>query len=162
MDDAEYLWEPVPECWTIRLVDGRWQGDVGPDGTEFSAPDPPPFTTIAWRLWHLGAADLPGWPPADVPDGPSFVTAWFQTPPSCEVGAVGAADEAVALLDRNWERFATRVGQFSDEELAAPMGPAAGQWADASLHGLLLHVVDELIHHGAEVALLRDLYARRP
>jgi hypothetical protein len=24
---------------------------------------------------------------------------------------------------------------------------------------LLLHVADEIIHHGAEVALLRDLYA---
>ncbi len=27
---------------------------------------------------------------------------------------------------------------------------------------LLLHINRELIHHGAEIALLRDLYAHRP
>jgi hypothetical protein len=40
-------------------------------------------------------------------------------------------------------------------ELGATFGPfAKSNWGD-----LLLHVADELIHHGAEVALLRDLFA---
>jgi hypothetical protein len=29
------------------------------------------------------------------------------------------------------------------------------------LSGLALHVLDEVIHHGAEIGLLRDLYAHR-
>jgi hypothetical protein len=49
LTDDEYLWEPVPDCWTIRLQpDGRYRADwavpLSPTG---------PFTTIAWRLWHL-------------------------------------------------------------------------------------------------------------
>jgi hypothetical protein len=37
-------------------------------------------------------------------------------------------------------------------------------WAGAANHrtiDLALHVLDEVIHHGAEVGLLRDLYFRR-
>ena len=49
LTDDEFFWEPVADCWTVRLgADGRWHGDYAePD------PDPPPFTTIAWRLVHL-------------------------------------------------------------------------------------------------------------
>ncbi len=46
--------------------------------------------------------------------------------------------------------------------MAAELGPAFGPWAESNKADSLLHVVDELIHHGAEVALLRDLYAATP
>jgi len=62
MTDDEYLWEPVPGCWSIRrraagpgpaaafLVGaGEWGRDFAP----FPHPWPPPFTTLAWRLVHL-------------------------------------------------------------------------------------------------------------
>src|SRR6185436_2248593 len=45
LTDDEYLWEPVPGCWTVRH-----------DGTvdfDYPTPEPPPFTTIAWRLAHI-------------------------------------------------------------------------------------------------------------
>ena len=44
LTDEEYFWAPVPNCWTLH-----------PDGTidfEYPAPEPAPFTTIAWRLAH--------------------------------------------------------------------------------------------------------------
>ncbi|PQM46482.1 hypothetical protein C1Y40_03343 [Mycobacterium talmoniae] len=44
LTDDEYRWEPVPGCWTLH--------DDGIDHA-FPAPQPPPFTTIAWRLVHL-------------------------------------------------------------------------------------------------------------
>jgi hypothetical protein len=49
LTDDEYRWEPVPGCWTVhRDRSGAWVIDYAePD------PDPPPFTTIAWRLVHL-------------------------------------------------------------------------------------------------------------
>jgi hypothetical protein len=62
MTDEEYRWEPVPDCWSIRprssgpgpratgLAGG---GEWGREGAD-TPPSPPPFTTIAWRLGHLG------------------------------------------------------------------------------------------------------------
>ena len=61
MTDEEYLWEPVPGCWSVRrradgpgldatelLGAGEWGRD-----SAWPAPEPPPFTTIGWRLVHL-------------------------------------------------------------------------------------------------------------
>ncbi len=58
LTDAEYLWEPVPGCWSIRprgeavsamaAGAGDWVADI-----EFPEPDPAPVTTIAWRLGHI-------------------------------------------------------------------------------------------------------------
>ena len=48
LTDTEYFWEPVPSCWTIRRAgSGKYLADRS-DSTGI-----PPFTTIAWRLWHL-------------------------------------------------------------------------------------------------------------
>jgi hypothetical protein len=42
--------------------------------------------------------------------------------------------------------------------LARPCGPAEGPWASASMAELVFHINREMLHHGAEIALLRDLY----
>ena len=44
-----------------------------------------------------------------------------------------------------------------DRAARAGLGP----YAESSKADLALHVLDEVIHHGAEVGLLRDLYAKR-
>lgn len=45
----EMFWEPVSGCWSIRRQpDGSMRSDWSP------APPYPPFTTIAWRLDHIG------------------------------------------------------------------------------------------------------------
>ncbi|SIJ45744.1 Uncharacterised protein [Mycobacteroides abscessus subsp. abscessus] len=58
---------------------------------------------------------------------------------------------------------AWRDGVLSKDEaaLAAPVGPAEGPWAEKPFLTLALHINRELLHHGAEIALLRDLYAWR-
>jgi len=162
LDDAEYLWEPVPGCWSVRPDGaGGWRADVAADGTHFSREQPQPFTTIAWRLWHLGATPFRGWPPTDAASAADFTAKWFAMAPAGEIPAVGTAAEAAALVDDTWTRFAERCRAFTDEEVAGPLGPAGGRYAEASFFGLLLHVVDELIHHSAEVGVVRDLYAHR-
>jgi hypothetical protein len=95
-----------------------------------------------------------------MPNGPAFVEAYMN--PSSSSEAVGGATSASALLHTNWTAFADRILRFSDEELQAPLGPVAGPYKEAPLVGLLLHVVDEMIHHGAEIGVVRDLYAHRP
>jgi hypothetical protein len=41
-----------------------------------------------------------------------------------------------------------------------PCGPAEGPYADLTMAALVLHIHREVIHHGAEICLLRDLYLR--
>ena len=38
------------------------------------------------------------------------------------------------------------------------VGAGEGPWAQASMAELVLHINREMLHHGAEIALLRDLY----
>jgi DinB superfamily len=161
LTDDEYLWEPVADCWTVRPSgDGRWIPDAGPTGSPFTDAAPAPFTTIAWRMWHVGASPNAPWPPLHAPDGPAFVHAYMN--PSRDSDAVPDAATAVALVEKHWNAFAERIMRFTDAELDAPLGPAAGLYEEAPLVGLLLHIVDELIHHAAEIAVIRDLYAHRP
>ena len=53
------------------------------------------------------------------------------------------------------------VQSLGDARLARPCGPAEGPFAESSMATLVLHVNREALHHGAEIALLRDLYANR-
>jgi hypothetical protein len=53
LDDREYLWEPVANCWTVRDTAEGTQADwADPD------PIPAPVTTIAWRMWHIAVDSL--------------------------------------------------------------------------------------------------------
>jgi hypothetical protein len=160
LGDEEHLWEPVDDCWNVRFVDGAWVGDVAPDGTHYALQVPPPFTTIAWRLWHLGASPLPTWPTGQS-SGEEFVRAYFNQIPMSQSPAVGTAEEARTLVAATWERMVDTFAGFTAEELSGPMGSAAGPFREATLAGLVLHVADELIHHSAEVGVLRDLYVRQ-
>ncbi len=59
MSDAEFFWEPAPSCWTVRqhpTLSGRWEIDY-----DWPPPDPPPLTTIAWRLVHIANGNWIYW-----------------------------------------------------------------------------------------------------
>lgn len=68
--------------------------------------------------------------------------------------ALSGVDEAFAL----WRG---QLAGLTEEALGEPIGPAAGRYGGASRRSFALHIADELIHHAAEAALLRDLYAAR-
>ena len=46
--------------------------------------------------------------------------------------------------------------------LARACGPAEGPYAEVPMASLVLHINREALHHGAEVALLRDLFRWQP
>jgi hypothetical protein len=154
MTDAEYLWEPVEGCWNVREHDGAWRVDLGPGGTQWT--DAPPVTTIAWRLWHLGASPNPDWPPRAA-TAREFADTWF-TPKATSPNAIGNAAAAVAAFAAHWRAFAADVASYPDAELMERIGPVSPEYGDSTIYGLVFHVVDELIHHSAEIGVLRDLY----
>lgn len=142
MTEREYLWEPVPGCWTVRKgEDGVERVDLAP-----GEPDPAPLTTIAWRLWHI-ADCLRSYTDRAFEDKQSGSSEWTTSPAA-----------AMALVGAEWDRFAGQVAKLDQDGLERPLGPKFGPYAKDSVHALVLHAIDEVVHHGAEVALLRDLY----
>lgn len=155
LSDEEYLWEPVAGAWSLRprgaaaTPMAAGSGDLTIDWA-FPPPTPAPFTTIAWRLAHvivgvLGMRSAAHFGRAPV-DYATFPYA-------------GTAAEALAQLDREVGTWLDGVRGLGEAGLGRPCGPAEGAFADAPLATLVLHIHRELIHHLAEVALLRDLYA---
>ena len=150
--DEEYFWEPAPGCWTVRQRDdGTWMAD-GP----LPRPEPEPFTTIAWRLWHLidmyGEDRAPKW--LDVPARGSPIG---RDDP--EGAPPATAADAITLLERAHERWDAHLDLTENERLEEMIGPVAGpEYAERTRAAYVLHMLDEFIHHGAEIALLRDLW----
>ena len=148
LTDDEYLWEPAPNCWTVRpRRDGTWRADVVEP-----APQPEPFTTIAWRLWHLTYCY-----------GADRNATWLAVEPAPPVsddtaGQPATGKAAVDLLVRAHDRWRLHLTATSETALAEKMGAVAGPYAEESRAAFVLHMLDEFVHHGAEVSLLRDLY----
>jgi DinB superfamily len=155
--DAEYFWEPVANSWNIH-PQGQGRAAIAAGGGDFvidfasPEPSPAPVTTIAWRLAHLivgvfGArvASHFGGPPVD-----------YQT-----FHYAGTAAQALQQLDDTYAAWLAGVKGLDEAALARPCGPAEGFFADYPMAALVLHINREALHHGAEIALLRDLYANR-
>jgi DinB family protein len=143
LTDAEYFWEPVAGCWTVRPVgDGKFAIDwLSPP------PDPPPLTTIAWRLSHVASSVLAR-RNANHFGGPAFDMRTFAWP--------GTAQAALDLIDASYAYWHAAVSSLDEDALARDVGHVE-PWP-APMSALILHINREIIHHAAEVALLRDLY----
>jgi DinB superfamily len=144
---AEYLWEPGPGSWSVREApDGSWRID-----RPAAEPASPPVTTIAWRLWHISSECLAGYTCLGLGPWPLEVKGreWYAAP-----------GPALAALDQAWLAFRAGLGELGEDGLWQPLGPA-WESADGLWAGLVLHAQDEMSQHGAEIALLRDLYAVR-
>lgn len=157
LTDEEYLWEPVPGCWSLRpradtttsMAAGG--GDVVAD-FEHPEPHPAPVTTIAWRMGHVAVGVL-GMRATSHFGGEAIDYATVDWPLSAAGG--------LALLDLHYGRWSAGISALDADDLARPCGPAEGPFADYPMAALVLHISREVIHHGAEIALLRDLYAHR-
>jgi DinB superfamily len=154
LTDDEYFWEPVPGCWSVRrrsaakaprtAAGGDWLYEFA-----YPEPDPPPVTTIAWRLAHL-IVGVFGQRNASHFAGPPVSWDSFSY--------AGSAAGALAQLDEAYEIWINAVCRLGPEGLARPCGPAEGPFAEYPMAELVLHINREALHHGAEIALLRDLY----
>jgi hypothetical protein len=154
LTDEEYLWEPVPGCWSLRPraeATTPMAAGAGDLVLDFESPEPvpAPVTTIAWRLGHILVGVLG-----------MRVASHFGGPPvdymTCEWPAT--ASDALRALDDAYEAWTNGVRSLGLERLGDPIGPAEGIWAERTYLTLVLHINREVIHHGAEIALLRDLY----
>ena len=151
LTDEEYFWEPVRGCWSIRPRatsegSGGWTMDsASPD----AVPVPAPVTTIAWRLAHIIVSCL------------GYRVGWYFGGPDVDsrtFAYAGTADEALKQLDEMYGRWNAGVRGLSDNDLDSP--PTVGP-ERFPMENRVLHVNRELIHHGAEISLLRDLYRRQ-
>jgi hypothetical protein len=68
------------------------------------------------------------------------------------------ADEALAMLDGAYEHWRSGVAALDDAALLRPIGPRGGPFAEEAMAALVQHVNREVMAHGAEICLLRDLY----
>lgn len=146
LSDDEYLWEPVPGCWSVRSSGGAVELDRA-----WPQPEPPPVTTIAWRIAHVTGGVLgfrANWHFGDKTAG------WETfTPAASAGGALRDLDAAYA----SWrDGVLSAPERFFAERSEGPPGTLDGRFPFAAV---VLHINREVIHHGAEIALLRDLYA---
>jgi hypothetical protein len=154
LTDDEYFWEPAPGAWNVRPRGSSTAPVQAGSGAftidfAFPEPDPPPVTTIAWRIAHvvvgvfgIRAASHFGAPPTGYDDH----------------AYAGTADEALRQLDETHDAWTAGVRGLDEAALAQAVGPAEGPWAEQPMATLVLHIHREAIHHGAEILLLRDLY----
>lgn len=154
MSDEEYLWEPVTDSCTVRRREtatspapqgrGEWVFD---NAHELLSPGP--FTTIAWRLMHL----------SDVLAS-YRIALWGGELDDDLVEVTPSAAEGTALFDRYAAEFLDALSGEDDDSLQRiehiPWWPQeAPRWR------VVANVATELVHHGAEIGVVRDLYARK-
>ncbi|MBT2442594.1 DinB family protein [Streptomyces sp. ISL-36] len=159
MTDEEYLWEPVPGCWSVRRrTDGPGPratvligtGEWGRDSAPPPHPAPPPFTTIAWRLTHLSELLTIR---ADHTDGSHLLTRDDYPVSGDAASAIEAFDAGASA----WRRALLAADDAALDTVGHSTYPHGSDPEDLFLE-TVWWVNQELLHHGAEIALLRDLY----
>lgn len=142
LTDQEYLWEPVPGCWSIRPTGPGGRGEFE---QAWPAPEPAPVTTIAWRLSHLAVGVFGLRASRYFGDG-SLTHDNAERPLTARKGVAYFKEQALA-----WRSHIERLDQ-------AGLARRVGEPEHAPVASLVLHVNREALHHLAEVSLLRDLY----
>jgi hypothetical protein len=162
MTDAEHLWEPVPDCWSIRprahgpgpgATELVGAGDWGRDSAPAPHPWPPPFTTIAWRLGHL----------SEMLALRAEYTTGGHTLTRADYRYRGDAAGAIAAFDSGAEAWREALASADDAalDLVGRSSYPYGSDPEDRFSTTVWWVNQELLHHGAEIALLRDLYRSR-
>lgn len=151
--EPEFFWAPVAGSWTVhhrtsqpRGVEtgsGEWVLDYDP-----SEPQPAPFTTIAWRTLHIASMNYLYWDYA-------FGTASL----SFDLELPGNVAEATDWLFASHQPVQDVLAGLTEVELDKIAPTHWGQqWR---VHRIFATLVNEQVHHGAEISLLRDLYRYR-
>jgi hypothetical protein len=151
--EDEFFWEPVGGCWTVHprsqprgvSVDGsgEWVIDY-----EASQPEPAPFTTIAWRTVHIAGVNYLYW---DYAFGSASLSFDLELP--------GDVAEATDWLFASHQPLLDALSGLSEADLDEQVPTNWGeQWP---VHRIFTRLINEQVHHGAEISLLRDLYRCR-
>lgn len=160
MSQEEFLWEPRPRAWSIRRrEDAVTTQPIGPGEwvLDFERPEPdtPSVSTIAWRVGHLltGLAGRHEWTFGGRSAEPKDLVDFSPDPDVMLAQLWGAAHAWSAAIDAMTESQFVEVGFGQYPYGLDPDLPfAAIVWWENR----------EMIHHTAEAALLRDLWAGAP
>ncbi len=157
--DHEYQWSPVTGAWSVRRhADGPGPGatqlfgagEWGRDGYDGKEPEPTPFTTIAWRLSHLSEMLALR---ADYSTGSRSLTKDTYPAPGDAVDAISA----FVTASEAWRGTLTECDDAALDTVGYSSYPY-GSDAEEAFIDIVWWVNQEVLHHGAEIALLRDLY----
>ncbi len=141
--------------WTAMLLDQlafHWDHQLqarlsGLSDAELVWQPAPEVPSIQWRIEHL-IRDCFG----------ARIERHFGGPAADDAAEPdGTAADALARLDGQVQRWRDHVGDQDEAALRTPVGDKE-PFPELTLADLVLHIHRELIHHGAEISLLRDLY----
>jgi len=141
LTEAEYLWEPAPGAWSVRPAPDGTPTVVGAGMREI---DPAPVTTIAWRLWHIAIDCFDDYTRRFSGDHAVASAEWTLDP-----------GEAITTLQAKWHGYRSHV---ADLDWWSELGPSWEYLSHHSVADMAMHASNELVHHGAEIGLLRDIY----
>lgn len=141
LTDGEYLWEPTTDAWSVR---SGANDEVVVDGAGVREIDPAPVTTIAWRLWHIAIDCFDDYTRRFSGDQSDALPHWTLD-----------AAEATNILAGTWEAYRSLVIGL---DWWSELGDSWGPWGQHCVADMVIHASNELVHHGAEIGLLRDLY----
>jgi hypothetical protein len=150
LTDEEYLWEPAPDVWTVRLrADGKSVTDAEAWAPTGEGGTPP--RTLAWSITHLGA-------------GVATRADYLVGSHSLESGDLVypmTAAEGVAFMSEGLSAWRNGLGTMTDTDLDTVGRSAYPHGLDPTLP--LIEIVwwvnKELVFHAGEIWLMRDLYA---
>jgi DinB superfamily len=155
LTDAEYLWEPSAHTWSLRPRGQQRTAHAHGGGdwvVEFEPrdPQPAPMRSIAWLLWHLseGCGNRADWTNGTRSRGPDDM----EVPPTAEGG--------LAQLRRSFASWRSVFTDLAPEEYAQ-VGRSqypGGLDPQLPLRDILWWQNREVMHHCAEMMMLRDLY----
>ena len=147
LTDAEFFWEPAPDCWNIRPDEkhvGGWSYEY-----EFAPADPAPVTTLGWRLVHITAGNRVYWNHAFGDGTLTFL----------DLVVPHTAADALEVWAESRRPVTAWLADATDADLGE-MRPTHLPEREMAAGEQVRTLVDEQIHHGAEIALLRDLFIR--
>ena len=159
LTDEEYLWRPTANTWTIHprseitTSKAFGAGDWVLDNESFD-PDPAPVATIAWRIGHLHSTFA---------GRLEWTFGGRHISPKELVDFSPSADKALAQLWSTLDEWREKLLTLTDEQLDQI---GFGQYPNGSdpeepFISVIWWTNLELIHHMAEIALLRDLWRER-
>ncbi len=118
LTDPEYFWEPVDGCWSVRRgADGRFVLD-----RQHPEPTPPPVTTLAWRIVHVGTA-MSTRTSTFFGDGSAPPGADMFHPAHSPAELPATAADAVKFLDECYAGWHDAITGLDREALERPLGP---------------------------------------
>jgi hypothetical protein len=140
---AEFFWEPAPGSWTVFQENGRWTYHY-----EFPDPLPAPMTTIGWRLVHVALCKVIYHEWAFGPREIDFIN--IENPHDVET--------SVRMLEHGHALLSKDLADLTDADLERPVLTNWGEeWPAWRIFWTMIH---HDAHHGAEIALLRDLHRK--